>query len=264
MANALLTDANALGYVTELLSGRFQAPFGRSSHHQVWSEAMVVSPIVRGLLGIDVRRTKQGGPVVRIVPSPPADWDDFTVSNLRVGVSGGEGTTYTVRFRRTERARTFEIERSGPATTMELGLALPLDARVRSVTPRAGRLSPDTARIGDVQVATVRLAEPSGSVRFEVDEGSDVYRRIEAAQAGAESTGLRILRSRAQPGSLALRLEGRAGHRYVVHLRSPRQVGTLPEGVRQLAGSSRHPALEIAFEGPPGRYVRRDVTIPLR
>src|SRR5918912_4427743 len=36
MANALLTYANALGYVTELLSGDFQAPFGRSSHHQVW------------------------------------------------------------------------------------------------------------------------------------------------------------------------------------------------------------------------------------
>ena len=35
----------ALGYVTELLSGDFNAPFGRSSHHQVWSEAMVVTPV---------------------------------------------------------------------------------------------------------------------------------------------------------------------------------------------------------------------------
>ena len=44
MANALLTFQGALGYVTELLSGDFNAPFGRSSHHQVWSEAMVVTP----------------------------------------------------------------------------------------------------------------------------------------------------------------------------------------------------------------------------
>ena len=51
MANALLTYQYALGYVTELLSGDFNAPFGRSSHHQVWSEAMVVTPLVRGLLG---------------------------------------------------------------------------------------------------------------------------------------------------------------------------------------------------------------------
>ena len=51
MANVLLTYQYALGYVTELLSGDFNAPFGRSSHHQVWSEAMVVTPLVRGLLG---------------------------------------------------------------------------------------------------------------------------------------------------------------------------------------------------------------------
>ena len=53
MANALLTESGALGYVTELLSGDFNAPFGRSSHHQIWSEAMVVTPLVRGLLGIE-------------------------------------------------------------------------------------------------------------------------------------------------------------------------------------------------------------------
>ena len=41
MANALLRSRSAMGYVTELLSGDFNAPFGRSSDHQVWSEAMV-------------------------------------------------------------------------------------------------------------------------------------------------------------------------------------------------------------------------------
>ncbi len=51
MGNALLTYANALGYVTELLPGDFNAPFGRSSHHQVWPEAMVVAPTLRGLSG---------------------------------------------------------------------------------------------------------------------------------------------------------------------------------------------------------------------
>ncbi len=44
-ANALLTFDGALGYVTELLSGDFNAAFGRSSHHQIWSEAMVVTPV---------------------------------------------------------------------------------------------------------------------------------------------------------------------------------------------------------------------------
>src|SRR5947207_13001225 len=39
MANALLSYPGALGYVTELLSGDFATPFGRSSPHQVWSAA---------------------------------------------------------------------------------------------------------------------------------------------------------------------------------------------------------------------------------
>ena len=56
MANALLTYSGALGYVTELLSGDFNAAFGRSSHHQIWSEAMVVTPVVRGLLGVSISR----------------------------------------------------------------------------------------------------------------------------------------------------------------------------------------------------------------
>jgi hypothetical protein len=53
MANALLRSRSAVGYVTELLSGDFNAPFGRSSDHQVWSEAMVATPLLRGLFGIE-------------------------------------------------------------------------------------------------------------------------------------------------------------------------------------------------------------------
>ncbi|HEX8117442.1 MAG TPA: GH116 family glycosyl hydrolase, partial [Pyrinomonadaceae bacterium] len=55
MSNVLLREQGALGYTTELLSGDYNAPFGRSSHHQVWSEAMVAAPLLRGLLGLEVR-----------------------------------------------------------------------------------------------------------------------------------------------------------------------------------------------------------------
>src|SRR2546421_3192545 len=48
-----------------LLSGDFNSPFGRSSHHQVWSEAMTVEPIMRGLLGIEVSEL---GKSIRFAP----------------------------------------------------------------------------------------------------------------------------------------------------------------------------------------------------
>src|SRR5205814_7829109 len=82
MANTLLTYPGALGYVTELLSGDFATPFGRSSHHQVWSEAMMVTPAIRGLLGIETAAARR---TLRIAPALPADWDHVTVSAVRAG-----------------------------------------------------------------------------------------------------------------------------------------------------------------------------------
>ena len=82
MANALLTYEGALGYVTELLSGDFNAAFGRSSHHQVWSEAMVVTPALRGLLGVEI---SAGGRGLSFAPQFPANWDRVAVRNVAAG-----------------------------------------------------------------------------------------------------------------------------------------------------------------------------------
>ncbi len=53
MQNADLTWAQDLGSVTELLSGQFYQVLGRSTAHQLWSSAMVISPTLRGLFGLE-------------------------------------------------------------------------------------------------------------------------------------------------------------------------------------------------------------------
>jgi CheY-like chemotaxis protein len=53
MQNADLTWAQDLGAVTELLSGEYFRWFGRSTSHQLWSSAMVVTPTLRGMLGLE-------------------------------------------------------------------------------------------------------------------------------------------------------------------------------------------------------------------
>src|SRR5262249_39304610 len=82
MANALLTESGALGYVTELLSGGVNAPFSPSSHHQFWSGAMVVPPLVRGLLGLEA---SDAGRALRFAPQLPADWDHVSLTQVAVG-----------------------------------------------------------------------------------------------------------------------------------------------------------------------------------
>ena len=51
-ANALLALDGSLGHVTEVLSGSYYQPLSTSSPHQIWSAAMVVSPVLRGMFGL--------------------------------------------------------------------------------------------------------------------------------------------------------------------------------------------------------------------
>ena len=82
MENANLTRAQDLGAVTELLSGDFFVPFGRSTSHQLWSSAMVVTPTLRGLFGISIdAQTK----TITVNPHLPASWDQAEIKNLQVG-----------------------------------------------------------------------------------------------------------------------------------------------------------------------------------
>jgi glycogen debranching enzyme len=79
MQNADLTWAQDPGAVTELLSGEFFAPLGRSTSHQLWSSAMVISPVLRGLFGLD---WDAAGNKLSVTPSLPADWDRATLRHV--------------------------------------------------------------------------------------------------------------------------------------------------------------------------------------
>ena len=81
MENANLTRAQDLGADTELLSGDFFVPFGRSTSHQLWSSAMVITPVLRGLFGIEIDAQKK---TVTVNPHLPAGWDRAEVRGLRL------------------------------------------------------------------------------------------------------------------------------------------------------------------------------------
>jgi hypothetical protein len=82
MQNADLTWAQDAGAVTELLSGEFFQPLGRSSSHQIWSSAMVLTPAIRGLFGVECDALNH---VLRLAPNLPATWDRATLRNVPLG-----------------------------------------------------------------------------------------------------------------------------------------------------------------------------------
>jgi hypothetical protein len=79
MENVNLTKAQDLGSVTELLSGDYFVPFGRSTSHQLWSSAMVITPVLRGLFGIGIDAQKK---TITVNPHLPAGWEHAHVENL--------------------------------------------------------------------------------------------------------------------------------------------------------------------------------------
>ena len=260
MANALLTFPGALGYVTELLSGDFATPFGRSSHHQIWSEAMVVTPVIRGLLGIE---TLDAGTTLRVAPAMPASWDRAAASGARAG-----GARYDVTIERASGRTIVRVARrdsgTGRARRLVAAPALPLDAKIRGVTVNGSAVKHDARPVGDVQRVQVTVDDPppTTEIVFTYDEGTDVYAEVPDLRQGATSEGLRILRARADRGALRLLLEGRGNRTYLVGMRTPRRLGAA-DGVVIVPATARDQELRIRFDGAPDAYVRREIAIPL-
>ena len=288
MANALLTFQGSLGHVTELLSGDFNAPFGRSSHHQIWSQAMVATPLLRGLLGLEV---SEEGNALRFAPQLPADWDRVEVRRVSAGARRVSITLS--RWSPTETRITVRQQSGGDDGGAEPGArraplkitvapSFPLDARVQAVAVgpppfgsdmKLNRTRPRPAgfnvtREGDVQRAAATLATSEREIEFVFTHtaGTDVYVVQEAPAAGARSEGLRVLRSRASERELRLLVEGLAGREYALRVRGGKRVALAsgPPAPDRMTAETGDAEFGVKLDGPAGAYVRREITIPLR
>jgi glycogen debranching enzyme len=80
-ANAFLALDNPNGNVTEVLSGETDTPLSTSTPHQTWSAAMVITPMLRGVFGLEVDSIAKH---VSLSPQLPANWDDAALKGVRV------------------------------------------------------------------------------------------------------------------------------------------------------------------------------------
>src|SRR5690242_7703158 len=106
-ANALLALDGSLGHVTEVLSGDYYQPLSTSSPHQIWSAAMVISPLLRGMLGLE---TEAAHNQVVFAPHVPADWSLFAIRNIRAG-----DAILNFKYHRAPDEITLDIDSSGKA-----------------------------------------------------------------------------------------------------------------------------------------------------
>ncbi|HRH41567.1 MAG TPA: GH116 family glycosyl hydrolase [Pyrinomonadaceae bacterium] len=255
MANSLLTYSNALGYVTELLSGDFNAPFGRSSHHQVWSEAMVVSPVLRGMFGIEV---SNAGKTVKFAPQVPVNWNDYEAKSVRVG-----GNSLDFKVKREKGKMTVLVSQTGSGTKLILAPSFPLDAKIKSVTVAGKAATAQVKSNGDIQQAELQidLTTPTTEIVYLLDEGTDVYWNVPNLQAGQENQGLRIIKSQAKTDGLSLVLEGRGGQTYQLSAKSAKVLKAV-DGIKVGASENGEQQLQITFTGSSDSYIKREILLP--
>jgi len=204
MQNADLTWAQDLGSVTELLSGEFFRWFGRSTSHQLWSSAMVISPALRGLFGLEWNAADS---TLRVTPHLPATWNEASLSDLPIGPERvhlemqrrgaslmvrlvGEGTNKLKLQSRAVGAKFEHGELEIPLPAVEIGIAHGL--------PEAGSTTTQMKVIDQQEgprSLKLVLAAPASSEQMLFMRVNDpkVRVRVKGAQLSPDSAQLQIL-----------------------------------------------------------------------
>jgi glycogen debranching enzyme len=253
-ANALLGFDGALGHFTEVLSGDYYQSFATSSPHQIWSSAMVISPILRGLFGLQIDAEKHQ---VTLTPHIPADWTSFTMRNIRVG-----DARLDIHYKKSADALTIEADRSGTGDCwLEFSPALSLRAEVVSVElngrPLVFKVQPNQ----NDQHVLVRFPVSGSSnaltIRVRNDFGLTVTNEL--PPLGSASRDLRVISEswNAARNQLTMGVSGRAGSRYELGVWNAGQVSSVDGGTLNRSGK-----LQIQMpQGEAESYTSQSVTI---
>jgi glycogen debranching enzyme len=222
MQNADLTWAQDPGAVTELLSGQFFSPLGRSTSHQLWSSAMVISPVVRGLFGLEWDAANHQ---LMVTPSLPADWDQAQLHQVPLG-----GSHFDLEMKR---EGTMLMVRATGAAAQQVVLA--------SHTPGA-------TWAGNI----LRIPLPAVEVAF----------AHALPQPGAVTQQTKVIDQQSSPNSLTLTLSGMANTRQTLTMRvNDVRARPHVDGAQIAAQSSPSlRPLEVQFGAGEG-YVQKTVKV---
>jgi glycogen debranching enzyme len=239
-ANAWLTLDGAGGVTTEVLSGASYSPLSTSSPHQIWSSAMVISPVLRGLFGLKVDATEK-----RLVLQPhlPADWHNAAVRGVRLG----QGTVdFELLWPASGEMQLRIDNKTGAPFELEFAPAVSPADRVMKAAYESAPLKWTEARnSNDWHPVFLVQVKPGSSVLTAQAPRMGYIVPWNPPQLGATSSNLKVLSERWTSGSLELTVSGLAGREYAI---------------RTSAGAS---VAVIMPAGASGTYVMQTVRLRL-
>jgi glycogen debranching enzyme len=242
-ANAQLALDGSLGHVTEVLSGDYYQPLSTSSPHQIWSAAMVVSPLLRGLFGL---QTDSGACRVRLAPHVPADWTWFTLDHVRIG-----SASLRLAYRKSSSDISLTITRGGSGDcTLEFSPAVSPRAQIIGVEMN-GRRVPFQINKSEVdQHVVLKFPFTAGESTLRIRLRNDFGLTLSPAlpPLGSSSQGLRVLSESWTPArdTLTLEIAGAQGKQYELGLWNPAQV-TSVDGAELLRTNAENARIRLTI-----------------
>jgi glycogen debranching enzyme len=235
-ANALTAVDGSLGHFAEVLSGDYYEGFATSSPHQIWSAAMVVSPILRGLFGL---QTDAGNHQITLAPHVPADWTSFAVRNVQLG-----DARIDFQYHKTLDSITLEATRTGTGDCwVEFSPAFSLRAEIVSVEmnerPLPFHLQPNT----EDQHVSVRFPVYGGPnsvvIRVKKDFGLALANQLPAL--GSNSRSLRVLSNtwNSERNQLTVEVSGAQGMGYEMGVWNSGEISSVEGAVLTKQGTIR-------------------------
>ena len=256
-ANALLALDGSLGHVTEVLSGDYYQPLSTSSPHQMWSAAMVVSPLLKGMLGLEKDATKKS---LTFVPHVPADWTNFKINNVHVGDS-----VLNLSYQKTLEEITLEITRTGGECTLDFEPTLANTALVGRVVVNGKPTTYDQRMLAEHHHLRIKVALNEGKnvVHIPVVNDFGVSYAFRLPELGNASSDLRILSEKMEDVTAPMELvtAGRAGATYDLAVWNSSMIESV-RGAELVKDASGGTKLRIHFEGKAGEeYPHQRVVI---
>ena len=256
-SNALLSLDGSLGHITEVLSGDYYEPLSTSSPQQIWSAAMVVSPTLKGMFGLEVDAISHR---LHLSPHIPADWKSFEIGNVHVG-----NVVLDLRYQRDVENVSLEVTRSGVGDcTVEFSPAFSPRAVISSTTinGRTFRSQSKTNKEDQHVVTEFPLTSENTILRMNVRNDFGVSYSSTLPPLGESSQALKVVSEVWAPGNNELTLEvaGIAGKQYGLSVLNPGLVSSV-DGA-ELIKNERGTRLRVKMPGGDmSSYVHAKVTI---
>jgi glycogen debranching enzyme len=265
-ANALLALDGSLGHVTEVLSGDYYQPLSTSSPHQIWSAAMVVSPLLRGMFGLFANSETR---TLTFAPHVPADWTRFSIENLRIG-NDVLGLNYTKEEEnstvKSPGGIVLEVGRTSGSEecTIEFRPAISPRAKVQKVDLN---FKPVPFRIeanGEDQHVVVRFPVKGGKYLLRIWITNDFGFSADPVlpPLGSASGGLRVLSETwsSSKDQLALEVSGAAGGEYELSIWDPGEIKSVEGADLNYPRTAKGPFVAIQIpESASERYPHKKV-----